>query len=301
MNRAFLCSPALAVVLLLAAPAAQGGGPSLPQTAPAAVVSLENRFKENRGPWEALLAQGEAATVRKQAEALLARDGQSVNPSSYNDMHALVALRGMASKACVGEGSWEEALDHLEKARATAAENLTAAQATFERLRGDHQARIKASQEAMARQEPRLRELEDAPGLAGEQIKLRQQLRTFMEEHRAAVKHSEESLKAVDGILELLRQDQTACNKSVEEWQAFLAKEKAEMAEAGGVAAYVGAKVEQVKADDTRPRLERLAYARRLQRLDASNKDLVRLINALLGRDEEPQEKPKPTKKRKKA
>jgi hypothetical protein len=286
--------------LLILAPAALVASQPV-QAPPVGLASLESRFKENRGPWEALLAQGEAAAVRKGAEALLAREGQSVNPSSYNDMHALVALRGMASKACVGEGAWEDALDHLEKAKATASENLTAAQGTFERLRGDHQARIKASQEAMARQEPRLKELDEAPGLAGEQIKLRQQLRTFMDEHRAAVKHSEESLKAVDGILELLRQDLAACAKSVEEWQAFLAKEKAEMAEAGGVAPYVAAKVEQVKADDTRPRLERLAYARRLQRLDAGNKDLTRLVNALMGRDEEPLEKPKATKKRKKA
>ncbi|MBI3130680.1 MAG: hypothetical protein HYZ13_04930 [Acidobacteria bacterium] len=264
---------------------------------PAVVASLESRFKENRGPWEAMLGQGEASAVRKAAEGLLAREGQAVNPSNYNDMHALVALRGLAAKACVGEGAWEDALDHLDKAKATATENLTAAQATFDRLRGDHQARIKASQEAVSRQEPRSKELEEAPGLTAEQIRLRQQLRTFMEEHRAAIKHSEESLKAMDGILELLKQDQAACAKSVEDWQAFLAKEKAETAEAGGTAAYVVAKVEQVKADDTRPRLERLSYARRLQRLDAGNKDLQRLVNALMGRDEEP-EKPKPSKKK---
>lgn len=267
--------------------------------APAAVASLESRFKENRGPWEALLNQGEASVVRKGAEGLLAREGQAVNPSNYNDMHALVALRSLLAKACVGEGAWEDAVDQLERAKATAAENATAAQATFARLRGDHQARIKASQEAMARQEGRLRELDEAPGLTADQIRVRQQLRTFMEEHRAAVKHSEESLKAMDGILALLQADQAACAKSSEEWQAFLAKEKAELTEAGGAVPYVAAKVEQVKADDARPRLERLAYARRLQRLDPANKDLVRLMNALLGRDEEP-EKPKPAKKRKK-
>ncbi len=270
------------------------------QAPPATVASLESRFKENRGPWEALLNQGEASTVRKAAEALLAREGQAVNPSNYNDMHALVALRSLLAKACVGEGSWEDALDQLERARTAATENQAAAQATFTRLRGDHQARIKASQEAMGRQEGRLKELDEAPGLAGDQIRVRQQLRTFMEEHRAAVKHSEESLKAMDGIQALLQADQAACAKSVEEWQAFLAKEKAEVTEAGGPTPYVAAKVEQVKADDARPRLERLAYARRLQRLDPSNKDLTRLMNALLGKDEEP-EKPKPAKKRKKA
>lgn len=53
-----------------------------------------------------------------------------------------------------------------------------------------------------------------------------------------------------------------------------------------------------MKADDARPKLERLTYARRLQKLDPSNKDVTRLINGLMGKEEEPA--PVKSKKKKK-
>jgi len=89
--------------------------------------SLTDRFKEVRGPWEVQLERGEATTVRKGVEALLGREGLTVNPSDYNDMHALVALRGLAARACLSEGSWEEAVAHFQKAQSAAEENLTTA------------------------------------------------------------------------------------------------------------------------------------------------------------------------------
>jgi hypothetical protein len=62
----------------------------------------------------------------------------------------------------------------------------------------------------------------------------------------------------------------------------------------------VAEKLEQVKADDARPRPERLAYARRLQKLDPANKDVTRLVNGLLGKEED-SEPVKPKKKKKAA
>ena len=82
--------------------------------------SLTDRFKEVRGPWELQLERGEAATVRKGVEALLGREGLTVNPSDYNDMYALVALRGLAARACLSEGSWEDAVIHFQKAQSAA-------------------------------------------------------------------------------------------------------------------------------------------------------------------------------------
>jgi hypothetical protein len=77
-----------------------------------------------------------------------------------------------------------------------------------------------------------------------------------------------------------------------------LVAEKAEISEAGGVPQYVTGKLEQVKADDARPKQERLIYARRLQKLDPANKDVTRLINGLMGKEEEPAPvKPKKKKK----
>ncbi|MBI1751310.1 MAG: hypothetical protein HY014_07935 [Acidobacteria bacterium] len=260
--------------------------------------SLTDRFKEVRGPWELQLERGEASTVRKGVEALLGREGLSINPSDYNDMHALVALRGLAARACLAEGSWEEAVAHMSKAQSAAEENLATAEPFLAKTRAEHELKLKEYREAIAKQTPRLRELEEAPGLSQEQIKLRQQLKIFMEEQQAAIAHSERALKDIEGILARLRQAKETTAKTTADWQAFLATEKAEMAEAGGTVPFVAGKLDQVKADDARPRQERLTYARRLQKLDPSSKDVTRLVNGLLGKEEEAEPaKPKPKKK----
>lgn len=260
--------------------------------------SLTDRFKEVRGPWELQIERGEAPVVRKGVEALLGREGLTVNPSDYNDMYALVALRGLAARACVSEGSWEDGLVHLQKAQATAEENLSTAEPLLAKTRMEHELKLKEFQDTVAKQAPRLKELDEAPGLSQDQVKLRQQLRIFMDEQNAAIAHSERSLKDIEGILTRLRQAKETTTATHAEWRAFLAKEKSEIEEAGGVQRYVADKLEQVKADDARPRPERLAYARRLQKLDPSNKDVPRLVNGLLGKEEETAPaKPKAKKK----
>jgi len=262
--------------------------------------SLTDRFKEVRGPWELQLERGEAATVRKGVEALLGREGLTVNPSDYNDMHALVALRGLAGRACVSEGSWEDAVIHFQKAQSAAEENLATAEPFLAKTRMEHELKLKECREAMAKQAPRLKELDEAPGLSLDQMKLRQQLKIFIDEQQAAIAHSERALKDIEGILLRLRQAKETTAKTTTDWQAFLAAEKAELAEVGGTAHYVAGKLEQVKADDARPRPERLTYARRLLKLEPSNKDVIRLVNGLLGKEEEP-EPVKPKKKKKPA
>ena len=261
--------------------------------------SLTDRFKEVRGPWELQLERGDAATVRKGVEALLGREGLTVNPSDYNDMHALVALRGLAARACVSEGSWEDAIVHFQKAQSAAEENLATAEPLLAKTRMEHELKLKECRDAVAKQVPRLNELEAAPGLTQDQMKLRQQLKIFMDEQQAAIAHSERALKDIEGILARLRQAKETTTKTSADWQAFLVAEKAEMTEAGGTTPYVAGKLEQVKADDARPRQERLTYARRLLKLDPSNKDVLRLVNGLLGKEEDP-EPVKPKKKKKK-
>lgn len=259
--------------------------------------SLTDRFKEVRGPWEVQLERGEAATVRKGVEALLGREGLTVNPSDYNDMHALVALRGLAARACLSEGSWEDAVTHFQKAQSAAEENVATAEPFLAKSRMEHELKLTEYRSAMAKQTPRLKELDEAPGLSQEQMKLRQQLKIFMDEQQAAISHSERALKDIEGIVARLRQAKETTTRTAADWQAFLAAEKAEMAEAGGVAPFVAGKLEQVKGDDARPRQERLTYARRLQKLDPANKDVTRLVNGLLGKEEEP-EPVKPRKKK---
>lgn len=268
-------------------------------TAHLGAQSLTDRFKEVRGPWELQLERGDAPTVRRGIEALLGREGLTVNPSDYNDMHALAALRSLAARACVAEGSWEDAVAHLQKAQAAAEENLATAEPLLAKTRMEHELKLREFRDAMGKQAPRLKELEEAPGLSQDQLKLRQQLKIFMDEQKAATAHSERALKDIENILGRLRQTKDSTAKAAADWQAFLAKEKAEVSELGGTARYVAEKLEQVKADDARPQQERLAYARRLQKLDPANKDLTRLVNSLLGKDEEP-EAAKPKSKKKK-
>jgi hypothetical protein len=262
--------------------------------------SLTDRYKEVRGPWELQLERGEAPTVRKGVEALLGREGLTVNPSDYNDMHALVALRSLAARACVSEGSWEDAITHFQKAQSAAEENLSTAEPLLAKTRMEHELKLKEFRDAMAKQAPRLKELDDAPGLNQDQLKLRQQLKIFMDEQQAAITHSERALKDIEAILARLKQAKETTTKATADWQAFLATEKAEVAEVGGMPRYVAEKLEQVKGDDARPRQDRLAYARRLQKLDPMNKDVVRLVNGLLGKEEEPAPV-KPARKKKAA
>jgi len=261
--------------------------------------SLTDRYKEVRGPWELQLERGEAPTVRRGVEALLGREGLTVNPSDYNDMHALAALRSLAARACVAEGSWEDAVLHLQKAQAAAEENLATAEPLLAKTRAEHELKLREFRDALDKQAPRFKELDEAPGLSVDQMKLRQQLKIFMDEQKAAIAHSERALKDIDGILERLRLTKGNTTKAASDWKAFLDREKVEIAEAGGTTRFVAGKMEQVKGDDARPQQERLAYARRLQKLDPANKDVTRLVNRLLGKEEETEPaRPKARKKK---
>lgn len=265
--------------------------------------TLGDRLAFNRPVWEAQLDRGDSLGVRRAAEALLNREGGSVNPADYNEMHALVALRNLAARACVLEGAWEDAVDHLQKATTLANENAASFEATSVKLRKQHEEKLAEWREALAKQEQRLKDLEAQPGLTEDQIKLRTQIRAFCEEHRNAIAHSERSLRTIDDITAQLKRDQDTYAKSLADWQGFIAKEKLDLQAAGSSVKYVEAKIEQVKADDARPKPERLAYGRRLEKLDPANKDVQRFVNGLVGiqdLEETPAPKAPPKKKSRK-
>lgn len=262
--------------------------------------SLSDRLREVRIPWEAQIDRGDAPTVRKGIEALLGREGVSVNPSDYNDMHALVALQGLAARACVSEGSWEDAVAHLQKAQAAATENLTNATALLAKTRAEHEVKLKEFQDGLATQQLRLKALDDAPGLTQDQIKLHQQLKIFVQEQQAAIAHSQKSLTDIASILATLKQDQASTTQALSAWQAFLGQEKTDIAQAGGPSRYVAEKLIQVKGDESRPQAERLAYARRLEKLDPGNAEVSHFVRYLLGQEETPSPMPRPMAQRSK-
>lgn len=262
-------------------------------------LNVTDAFKAKKDGWETRLRNGDADGVRREAESMLSVEGLNVSPTSYADVHTLVALRGLAARACVEQGAWEDAVAHLQRASGQAGENLSATDATFSKLRAGNESDLKRWKEELATQEPRLQQLEQAPGLTPEQLKLQQQLRAFVAEHKASIADSERKLKDMDDTLAALKQEKADFEKSLADWQGFIAKEKGDIDAAGGAKAYVAAKVGQIKADDTRPVPERLAYANRLRRLDPSNHDVHRLVNALLGLPEPPEEEaPAPAPKR---
>jgi chromosome segregation ATPase len=263
--------------------------------------SFSDRFKESYRLWEMTLERGDGTAVRRGVEALLQKEGLSVSQTDYNEMHALVAVQQMAARACALEGAWEDAIAYLQKAEATASDNVQRAGDSLGKIRKEHEARLVEWKENIAQQEPRLKALEEQPGLTKEMVQTRTQVRDYIEERRNSIQHSEQSLRDIDGILGWLKKDQETSSKALAAWQEFLAKEKQDLAQVGSVHQYVVDKLEQVEADDARPRFDRLAYARRLHRLDPSNPGGPKFIDALLGGDEAPEAAPaKPTKKKRK-
>lgn len=273
-----------------------------PQSAPAsqAAAGLSDRYRDGRNGWEQAIQRGDGAYVRRALEALLEREGTALNPSDYNEMHALVGLRNLLAQACVVEGAWEDAVEHLRKATAAAEENSGNAAQTLGRVRQQHIDKLAEWKDSQAKQELRLKELEAQAGLTQAQMKSKTHIKAFMDEQKNAVAHSERALKAIDDVLAQLRADKETYAKSLAEWQGFLIKEKLEVTQAGSPARYVADKIEQVKVDDARPRFERISYGRRLLRLDPSNADSKRLVNGLLGIEDPEEDKPAPKKKPKK-
>ncbi|HNX30865.1 MAG TPA: hypothetical protein PKM35_04615 [Holophaga sp.] len=247
---------------------------------------LSDRFKESYKVWEMTLERGDGVSVRKSTEGLLQKEGLTVSRSDYNEMRALVAVLEMAARACVTDGAWEDAISYLQRASNTAIENTANTGSTFSKIRKEHEEKLVEWKAAVAKAEDKLKELETQAGLSQDQIKQRATLRDMLDEHRNAIAHSEWSIKEIDGLLDRLKQDQETDAKSLASWQDFLAREKQEIETAGSVQKYVADKLLQVKADEARPRNERIAYGRRLIRLDPANRDCRRFVDGLMGIEE---------------
>jgi hypothetical protein len=261
--------------------------------------TLSDRFKESYKVWEMTLERGDGAAVRKSTEALLQKEGLAVSRSDYNEMRALVAVLDMAARACVTDGAWEDTVTYLQKASNTATENTANTGATLSKIRKEHQDRLAEWKDVIAKNEDKLKEMDAQTGLNQDMLKQRGLLKDFLDEHRNAIAHSEWAIREIDGLLDRLAKDQETDAKSLTAWQDFLTKEKQEIESAGTVQKYVTDKLVQLKADETRPRNERIAYGRRLLRLDPANKDCRRFLDGLLGLEESPEAPPIPAKKAK--
>ena len=263
--------------------------------------SLSDRFKESYKLWDMTLERGDGNSVRRGVDTVLQKEGLSVSHSDYNEMHTLVAVNQMAARACALEGAWEDAVSYLQKADAIAGENLRNTGDSLGKIRKEHEQRLLEWKDNLVKQEPHLKELDEQPGLTKELVLQRTQIRDYIEERRNSITHSEQSIRDIDGILDWLKKDQETSSKALASWQEFISKEKQDIAQAGTVQKFVAEKVDQVKADDARPRFDRLAYTRRLEHLDPSNPECPKFIKVLLGGEDAAEEAPaKPAKRSKK-
>jgi septation ring formation regulator EzrA len=268
---------------------------------PLGAQTLSDRFKESFKVWEMTLERGDGASVRRSTEALLQKEGLTVSRSDYNEMRALVSVQDMAARACVLDGAWEDAVAYLQKASSTATENIANTGTTFAKIRKEHEDKLTEWKGTVAKLDERLKALEAQPGLNQDLLKQKAQIKDVLDEHRNAIAHSEWAIKEIDSLMDRLKKDQENDARSLAAWQDFLAKEKLDLEAAGTSQKYVIDKLIQVKADESRPRNERLAYARRLLRLDPTNKDCRRFVDGLLGLEEAPPVSKTPPKSKTKA
>ena len=257
---------------------------SLALALPARAQVFAGTYNTKRDGWELGLKKGEAADVRQEIETFITVQGANASPSDYGDQHAIVAARGLEARACVASGDWEAAGDCLQKASGVATANLAATEADFAKKKAEHADKLTLWKGEMGDAQSKLDQLNGAPGLTDDQMKLKGQMQTYVAEHQASIQHSEDALKTMDSILVTLRQEKADYDKSAADWQAFLAKEKEDITAAGGASAYVNQKAAQVKADNMKPADERMAYAQRLLKLDPANPEARRLAAALEGK-----------------
>lgn len=250
---------------------------------PGQAQGLADRYRESHRGWEAALERGEGAATRRAVEAMIQRDGALAGVSDYNEIRALVGLYDLAARACVLDGAWEDAVGYLQKALDASTLNHEQATATFGRIRKDHDAKLPGWREAVAGMETRLKGIEEMPGLTESVLKEREQLKVSLADHKAAISHSERSLREMDGILETLRQTREAFTRSLGEWKVFIEKERQEVVQAGSPTRYAEGRAEQLRADEARPRFERVAFTRRLLKVDPSCASAKTLLNSLLG------------------
>jgi hypothetical protein len=255
--------------------------------------TFSDRFKESSRGWELLLERGDGGAVRKAAESMIQRDGGAVSGSDYNEMRVLVALYEISARACVLDGAWEDAVAFLQKAVNASSSSYEQSDAVFSKIRKEHEQKLSEWRDRVAGSEKRIQELSQAPGLTEKAYQEKKLLQVSIDEYKKAIGHSEKSIKEIQSLLDQIRSVRDVYAKSQADWMTFLTKEKEDLAQAGTPAKYVAEKIEQVKTDNAKPKTERLAYGRRLHRLDPTNPDCLQFVYGLLGPDPKPEPPPK--------
>jgi hypothetical protein len=255
---------------------------------PAAAQSLPAAWNSSRPSWESSLEAGNGQKVRLEAEALLKKPGIQISPSSYNDQHAKVAILSIAARGAVLDGDWPGAISLLNEAASTAQASYASASEILEGLRKQHEAKITEWRDLITPQEEQLHALKGLPGLVSSQIQQVSHIESFLAEHHRAISNSQQSIKDIDEILDTLIAQVDTCTKSLNEWNAFIMKERMDIQEMGSPQRYVAEKLAQIKDDTDRSPFELISYTRRLLKLDPANQPCQQFLSTLVAAEKAP-------------
>ena len=271
-----------------------------PAASPCSAQGLAYYWNSIRPLWENSLEDGNGQKVRKDAEGLLNRPDVQINPSNYNDLHAKVAILGMAARGAVLDGDWPSAISLLSQASATALANYASASESLGYIRKQHESKIAEWREQIKTSEEQIQRLKAMPGLNNDQIQDVMYLESSVSEYAKALANSQQSIADIDVILRTLKDEVDTCAKSLNDWNGFLMKERVDIQGVDSIPRYVREKLAQIKEDTERSRFELISYTRRLLKLEPTNEACKQFLSTLLpapAPQPAPTPKPKPKPK----
>jgi len=271
---------------------------------PCSAQGLAYYWNSIRPLWENSLEDGNGQKVRRDAEGLLNRPDVRINPSNYNDLHAKVAILGMAARGAVLDGDWPGAISLLSQASVTASTNYASASESLGYIRRQHETKIAEWRDQIRASEEQVQRLKAMPGLNSDQIQDVMYLESSISEYAKALANSEQSITDIDAILHTLKDEVDTCAKSLNDWNGFLMKERVDIQGVDSIPRYVREKLAQIKEDTERSRFELISYTRRLLKLEPTNEACKQFLNTLLpppapppAPPPKPKPKPKPAPK----
>lgn len=241
---------------------------------------LGDLYQNQVGRWETQLDKGQSSLVKKQASDLLLTKGAG-SSSDPNDMVAQIGLRKVLSRASVLDGTWEEALRHLQEAQELARENIQSVEETYTRLRKENEEKISSAKLSIDKFSSYLIELQELRNTTVEQQKRKKELEVFLAEQRQAITRSQNNIATMNQTLTGLKKENEDLTDRILNWRIVLEQEKKDLLEQGP-AGYATKRLKAIKSDQAQPLFDRRSHAARLCRLQPKNKEALRLWGQLL-------------------
>lgn len=240
-------------------------------TVPVCAQNISEYFSQHRTIWEQSLINNSGIVVRKNIESFITREQYHISPTDYDSMHSMANIMGIAAKACIIDGNWEEAIGFLERAQRISKKNFSNAEHTFSKLITQHNEKIKIWKEEITTQEDKVKSLYNTDQNYNRNKNVKERLNIYLKERYKAIKQSESSIKEINSLLVLLNKEKNDYELSVSNWQQIIQKERSEIHKFGTVANYVVYKLSQIKNSDYQSHFDKVSVLRRMVKLDPLN------------------------------